>query len=100
MKDKKTLSQQRIFMLRQTQLEVEVNSLVTKTAIVSTEVEKIYKKNVVTQKLMLRHIKELKVDISVATKEYYVATIKAAESEISIAIEKFYVAIEDGREVR
>ena len=53
-----------------------------------------------TQKLMLQHIKELKVDISVARKEYYVATIKAAESEISIAIKKFYVATEDGREVR
>ena len=37
-------------MSRQTQHEVEVNSVVTKTTIVAIEVEKNYKKNVVTQK--------------------------------------------------
>ena len=35
-------------MSQQTQLEVEVNSVTTKTAIVVTEVEKNYKKNVAT----------------------------------------------------
>ena len=48
MKDKKTLSRPRIFMSRQTQHKVEVNSIVTKMAIVTTEAEKNYKK------LMLR----------------------------------------------
>ena len=66
-------------MSRQTQLEVEVNSVATKTTIVATEFENNYKKNVPTLKLMLRHNKELKVEISVATKEDYVATIKVAE---------------------
>ena len=47
-------------MLRQTQHEVEVNSVMTKTATVATEVEKNYKKNVVAHKLILRHNKELK----------------------------------------
>ena len=46
-------------MLRKSQHEVEVNFVVTKTAIVETEVEKNYKKNVTTLKFMLRHIKEL-----------------------------------------
>ena len=73
MKDKKTLSRQRIFRLQQTQHEVEVNSVVTKTATVSTKVEKNYKK------LMLRHYKENKVEIFVATKEDYVVTIKIVE---------------------
>ena len=37
-------------MSRQTQHEVEVNFVATKMAIVATEVEKNYKKNIVTQK--------------------------------------------------
>ena len=49
MKDKKTLLIQRIFKSRQTQHEVEVNSVATKTVTVVTEVEKIHKK------LMLRY---------------------------------------------
>ena len=49
------------------------------TDIVATEVEKNYKKNVATQKLMLRHNKELNEEISIATKEDYVETIKVAE---------------------
>ena len=65
-------------MLRQTQHKVEVNSVVTKTSIVTTIVEKNYKKNVATQKLMLRHNEEMK-------------------TKISIVIEKFYVVIENGR---
>ena len=36
-------------MSRQTQHEVEVNSIATKTASVATKVEKNYKKNVVTE---------------------------------------------------
>ena len=40
MKDKKTLSRQRIFKSRQTRYEVEENSIVIKTTIVTTEVEK------------------------------------------------------------
>ena len=40
-------------MSRQTQHKVEVNS-------VATKVEKNYKKNVATQKIMLRHNEELK----------------------------------------
>ena len=59
-------------MSRQTQHKVEVNSVATKTFIVAIKVEKNYKKNVVTQKLMLRHNEELKVEI-------FVATIKAVE---------------------
>ena len=66
-------------MLRQTQYEVEVNSVATKTATVTIEVEKNYKKNVATQKLMLRHSKELKAEVSIATKEDYVLTIKVVE---------------------
>ena len=53
-----------------------MNSIAKKTAIIETEVKKNYKKNVTTQKLMLRHNKELKAEISIATKEDYVATIK------------------------
>ena len=53
-------------MSRQTQHEVEVNSIATKTTSVTKEVEKNYNKNVATRKLMLRHNKELKVEISVA----------------------------------
>ena len=53
MKDKKTLSRQKYFMSRQTQHEVEVNSIATKMATVVIEVEKNYKKNVATHKLML-----------------------------------------------
>ena len=75
MKDKKTLSRQRIFMSRQTQHEVEVNSVATKTTIYAKEVEKNYKK------LMLRHGKEFK-------------------EEVSITIQKFYVATENGRDLR
>ena len=66
-------------MSRQTQLEVEVNSVVTKTAIVVIKFEKNYKKNVVTQKLMSQYNKELKAEISIATKEDYIATIKVVE---------------------
>ena len=79
MKDKKTLSRQRIFMSRHTQHEVEVNSIATKTTSVMTEVEKNYKKNVTTQKLMLRHSKELKVEVFVVRKEDYVAIINVIE---------------------
>ena len=43
MGDKKTLLQQRSLMSRQTQHEVEVNFVVTKTNIVATGVEKITK---------------------------------------------------------
>ena len=49
MKDKKTLLRQKIFKLRQTQHEVEVNFVATKTVTVPTEVEKNHKK------LMLGH---------------------------------------------
>ena len=66
-------------MSRQTQHEVEVNSVVTKTTTIAIEVKKNYKKNVTTQKLMLRHSKELKAEVSVATKEDYVTTIKVIE---------------------
>ena len=44
-------------MSQQTQLEVEVNSVMTKTAIVVTEIEKNHKMNIATHKLMLRHNK-------------------------------------------
>ena len=44
-------------MSRQTQLEVEVDCVVTKTTIVVTEVEKNYKKNVATQNLCCDIIK-------------------------------------------
>ena len=54
-------------MSRQTQYEVEVIFVMTKTNIAMTEVEKNYKKNVATLKLMLQHNKELKVEISIAT---------------------------------
>ena len=40
-------------MSRQTQLEVEVNSVATKITIIMTKVEKNYKKNVAIHKLML-----------------------------------------------
>ena len=50
MKDKKTLSRQKSFMSRQTQHEVEVNSVATKTAIVAIEIEKNYRKNAATHK--------------------------------------------------
>ena len=56
-----------------------MNSVATNTVTVLTEVEKNYKKNVTTQKLMLRHSRELKAEVSVATKEDYVATIKVVE---------------------
>ena len=49
MKDKKTLSQQRIFKSQQTQHEVEVNFVATKTVIVKIKVKKNHKK------LMLRY---------------------------------------------
>ena len=49
MKDKKSLSRKRIFKSRQTQHEVEVNSVATKTVTVAIDVEKNHKK------LMLRH---------------------------------------------
>ena len=44
-------------MLRQTQHKVEVNSVTTKTSMVTKKVEKNYKKNVVTQKFMSRQQK-------------------------------------------
>ena len=56
-----------------------MNSIAKKTAIVMTEIEKNYKKNVATQKLMLRHSKELKANTSVVTKEDYVEIIKVVE---------------------
>ena len=46
-----------------------MNSVVTKMAIVATKVEKNYKKNVATQKLMLRYNKKLKANISIAEKQ-------------------------------
>ena len=55
-----------------------MNFVVTKTTIVAIEVEKNYK-NVVTQKLMLRHNKEPKAEIYIVTKEDYVAIIKVIE---------------------
>ena len=72
MGDKTTMSRQRSFMSRQTQHEVEVNFVMTKTNIVAIEVEKITRR-------MLRQNKELKAEISVATKEDYIATIKVAK---------------------
>ena len=77
-----------------------MNVVVTKTTIITTEVENNDKKIVATQKWMLQHNNELRAHISIATKENYVETIKAAESEISVMIEKFYVATKNGREVR
>ena len=71
-------------MSRQMQHEAEVSSVTTKTDIVETEVQKNYKKNVATQKLMLRHNKELKEKTSVTTKRDYVATIKVYEQEIYV----------------
>ena len=44
-------------MMRQTQHEVEVKSVATHTSIVMTKVEKNYKKDVVTLKLLLRQNK-------------------------------------------
>ena len=73
MQDNKTLLRQRIFKSRQTQHVVKVNFVATKMATFTTEVEKNYKK------LMLRHSKENKAEISVATKEDYVTTIKVVE---------------------
>ena len=43
------------------------DSIARKTSIVVTKVEKNYKKNVVTQKIMSRHNEELKAEISVET---------------------------------
>ena len=62
MKDKKTLSRQRIFNSQQTQHEVEVNSVATKMVTVTIEVDKNHKK------LMLLHSKENKAEILVVTK--------------------------------
>ena len=90
MKDMQTLWQQRISLLQQRQLEVEVNVVATKTTIVATKSEEKDKKIVTAQKWMLQHNNEMKADISVAI-------IKAAVSEISVAIEKFYVATENRR---
>ena len=44
MKDKKALSRQRLFKSRQTQHEVEVNFVATKTVTIMIEVEKNHKK--------------------------------------------------------
>ena len=66
-------------MSRQIQHEVEVNSIATNTATIAIDIEKNYKKNVVTHKLMLRHSKELKVEVFVTTKEDYVVTVKVVE---------------------
>ena len=68
LKGKKTLSQHRSFMSQQTQHKVEVNSVATKTSIIATKAEKNYKKNVATQKIMLPHNEELKIEIFVVTK--------------------------------
>ena len=100
MGDKKTLSRQRSFMSRQAQHEAEVNVVVTKTTIVTIGSKENDKNIVTTQKWMLRHNNEPKVDIFVVTKENYVARIKAAKSEIFVAIEKFFVMTENRREVR
>ena len=43
-----------------------MNSSTTMTSIVTTKVEKNYKKNVTTYKMMSRHNEELKEEISVA----------------------------------
>ena len=51
-------------MWQQTQHKIEVNSVVTKTSIVATKIEKDYKKNVETQKIMSRHNEELKESLS------------------------------------
>ena len=69
-----------------------MNSVATKTTIITTEVEKNYKKNVATQKLMLRHNKELKVDI-------FIVTINVVEQETFIATKENYVMTENGREM-
>ena len=74
-----TLFRHRISLLRQRKLEAEVIVVATKTTIVVIESEDNDKKNVATQKLMLRHNNELKADISVTTKENYVTKIKVAE---------------------
>ena len=71
-KGQTTLSRHRKFISRKTQHKVELNSVATKPFIVVTKVEKNYKKNFTTQKLMLRHNEELKVEI-------FVATIKVVE---------------------
>ena len=44
-----------------------MNSVMKKTSIVGKKVEKNYKKNVATQKIMSRHNEELKGEISVMT---------------------------------
>ena len=77
-----------------------MNVVATRTTIVATESGENEKKNVATQKLMLRHNNELKANISVVTKGDYVVTIKAVESEISVATEKYSVSTENRREVR
>ena len=61
------MSQQRISLSPQKKLKVEVNVVVTKTTIITTEVEKNDKKIIATQKRMLRHNNQLKAEISVAT---------------------------------
>ena len=56
---------------RDTKFRVSIKSqedfVATKTSIVATKVEKNYKKNVATQKIMSQHNEELKAEISVAT---------------------------------
>ena len=49
-------------MSQQTQLKVEENSIATMTSIVVKKVDKKYKKNVATQKILLRHNEELKTE--------------------------------------
>ena len=61
------MSQQRISLSRQRKLKVELNVVLTKMTIITTEVEKNDKKIIATQKRMLRHNNQLKADISVAT---------------------------------
>ena len=73
MKDKKILSRRGIFKSQQTKHEGEVNFIATKRLLSR---QKLRRK---TQKLMLRHSKGNKAEISMATKEDYVATIKIAE---------------------
>ena len=50
-----------------------MNSITTQTTIVTIKVEKNYKKDVVTLKLLLRQNKGLKAVISFAIKEFYAA---------------------------
>ena len=54
-------------MSQEIQHKVKVNFIATKTSIIVTKVEKNYKTNAATHKIMLRHNEEPKAEISVAT---------------------------------